>query len=220
MSSTAPITLVQDFRPPVEEKYPIKTDRLWMQHLNVEDHLEGYHEIRKCPETSKFEPINSEPLTIETSRLRLSNRVRSEANPYVQNFAIFEAPNDEDPPNPGSRQVGSIGIFRFPETFKAVNAEPGEPEVGYGFHPDFFGKGYATEALKGFLKYYWEIREAPHVNVKSLAAHYGVRNIASGRVLEKVGFEFVGVSEERPVVMDGSEMEFKIMRMKRPSSHS
>jgi len=113
--------------------------------------------------------------------------------------------------------MGTVGMHRFPETFKAINAEPGEPELGFGLHPDFWGKGYATEALKGFLEYYWNIREAPHVSVKSVVACFAVDNSASGRVLERVGFHLVGTTKEKIVMMDGSEMESRITKIQRPS---
>lgn len=38
----------------------------------------------------------------------------------------------------------------------------GGPELGYGLHPSFHGRGYCTEAVKGFLEMFWEvIPEAP-----------------------------------------------------------
>ena len=57
-------------------------------------------------------------------------------------------------------------------------------ETGRGFYVTSFPKGYATEAVKAFLPVM-----AERVGVSEV---YGVRlleNIASGRVLEKCGFE-------------------------------
>jgi ribosomal-protein-alanine N-acetyltransferase len=52
---------------------------------------------------------------------------------------------------PGSREnsdkprmIGIIGIVR-------------EQEIGYKVHPDFWGKGYMTEALKMFINLYWKM---------------------------------------------------------------
>ena len=60
----------------------------------------------------------------------------------------------------------------------------GKWEIGYHVSKEFTGKGYATEAVKAFLPVM-----AERVGVSEV---YGVRlleNIASGRVLEKCGFE-------------------------------
>lgn len=55
-------------------------------------------------------------------------------------------------------------------------------EVGYLFLPQFFGKGYATSALKATLDY------GTTLGIKQWQAMVTEGNIASGRVLEKCGF--------------------------------
>lgn len=57
-------------------------------------------------------------------------------------------------------------------------------EIGYMFHPDYWGRGYATEALAAFVKVYFE--KLP--DAESVLAKTDVSNKASQRVLEKVGF--------------------------------
>lgn len=153
---------------------------------------------------------------METSLDHLTLRVRSEANPYIQNFAILEPPAPNAPPNSKLRFIGVIGCIRFPKTFIPTNPDPGEPEIGYQLHPDFWGKGYATEALKACLEYYWNISEAPHVNVKSIVAFYQIENVGSGRVLEKVGFEEREVIKDYQVE-DGRMIDYQVCWIRRPS---
>ena len=57
-------------------------------------------------------------------------------------------------------------------------------EVGYWFGRPFWGRGFATEALKGFT---FEARK-----LGQLQAGHFVDNPASGRVLEKSGFAYTG----------------------------
>lgn len=57
-------------------------------------------------------------------------------------------------------------------------------EVGYWFGRPFWGKGFATEALVGFVA---EARQ-----LGALQAGHFVDNPASGRVLEKGGFAYTG----------------------------
>jgi [ribosomal protein S5]-alanine N-acetyltransferase len=40
------------------------------------------------------------------------------------------------------RMIGIIGVVR-------------EQEIGYRLHPDFWGKGYMTEALSMFIEMWW-----------------------------------------------------------------
>ena len=74
--------------------------------------------------------------------------------------------------------VGACGV---------VQQEP-MPELGYWLGVDYWGKGYATEALHAVIDYAFTdlAREA-------LQAGARVTNPASRRVLEKCGFQWTGV---------------------------
>ena len=72
--------------------------------------------------------------------------------------------------------------------FHCLEAEADTPltaEVGYLFLPEFFGKGYATLALKACLDY------GATLGIKQWQATVTEGNIGSGRVLEKCGFQLV-----------------------------
>lgn len=60
-------------------------------------------------------------------------------------------------------------------------------EVGYAFHPDVWGRGYATELVAACLGIADGILALPQV-----CAFARPQNAASRRVLEKCGFEEVG----------------------------
>lgn len=57
-------------------------------------------------------------------------------------------------------------------------------EVGYIFHPDVWGMGIATEALQAILPNVFE----NFPDVKQITAEIDTRNIASERVLLRLGF--------------------------------
>lgn len=60
----------------------------------------------------------------------------------------------------------------------------GRPEVSYWIGRDFWGQGYATQALSAFLA---------HVNTtRPMYARAAKDNIGSLRVLQKCGFAIVG----------------------------
>jgi [ribosomal protein S5]-alanine N-acetyltransferase len=56
-------------------------------------------------------------------------------------------------------------------------------DVGYRFCPEFWGKGYATEATNAWTDY-----AKNHLNVHTLYASAHTENIASQNVLKKCGF--------------------------------
>jgi ribosomal-protein-alanine N-acetyltransferase len=101
------------------------------------------------------------------------------SNPLAYNFVVSLLPSDPplssdaDPTSEGQPLIiGSIGSAR-------------ENEIGYMFHPAYWGKGYATEAIIGFLKKYFEMLPGE----KYVIAKTDVSNSGSRRVLEKSGFK-------------------------------
>jgi ribosomal-protein-alanine N-acetyltransferase len=78
------------------------------------------------------------------------------------------------------RLVGLIGLSSI--DFINRNAE-----LGYFIGPEYWGRGYATEAVGLALKYAFE-----WLNLKKVYARVFEPNIASSKVLEKNGFQLVG----------------------------
>lgn len=113
--------------------------------------------------------------------------------------------------------IGSIGSHFF---------EP--PECGYLFRVEEWGKGIATEAMNAWLGAYWAlprrtipIEEAGNLRMvvgpeskdkdEFLLGTTNVHNVASGRVLEKAGFE-----QRRQYLLEGHTMQE--WALKRPST--
>lgn len=76
------------------------------------------------------------------------------------------------------RVIGKAGCWRL-------------AEVGYIFHPDVWGMGIATEALQSILPNVFE----NFPDVKQITAEIDTRNIASERVLLRLGFYETGRAE-------------------------
>lgn len=77
--------------------------------------------------------------------------------------------------------------------FKGLLPE-GTVEIGYGFLPEFWGRGYATEAVRAMTQ--WASQQP---GVKQIEAETEPGNAASQRVLEKAGFLPNGImGEEGP----------------------
>ena len=79
------------------------------------------------------------------------------------------------------------------------------PEVGYMFNHKYWGKGYATEALRAFMPLFFDHYSGHEgqIRFEYAEAHTDPELIASQNVLQKVGFKLIEVKEkdfENPVL--------------------
>lgn len=81
---------------------------------------------------------------------------------------------------PGQGVIGGAGLRLIGEVF----------ELGYWLGKPWWGAGYVTEAAAGLLD--WAERA---LDTQAFMAGHYLDNPASGRVLEKLGFEAVGVRD-------------------------
>lgn len=82
---------------------------------------------------------------------------------------------------------GRVGVVDLID----IDRQFGNAEVGYFFAPETWGNGYATATVEQVVEYAFEELRLHRVNATVFAS-----NEASGRVLEKVGFEREGVHRE------------------------
>lgn len=75
----------------------------------------------------------------------------------------------------GARLIGNCGI-------RILSARSLNAELGYEIAPDYWGKGYATEAARAMLRFGFEKLEMHRIQANCVA-----QNTASARVLEKIG---------------------------------
>ena len=58
-------------------------------------------------------------------------------------------------------------------------------EIGYNLGKKYWGKGYTTEAMKQIVSFAME-----QLGIKEIVGRYAKENPASGKVMEKLGFQF------------------------------
>jgi ribosomal-protein-alanine N-acetyltransferase len=76
--------------------------------------------------------------------------------------------------------------------FKGYPDEDGEVEIGYGIDPSYQGKGYTTEAVQALIA--WALGEPDCKSV--IAPDTKKWNIASNRILEKVGMHVYNETDD------------------------
>lgn len=79
--------------------------------------------------------------------------------------------------------IGAIGLH--------IDIGNNKAEVGYWLGKSFWNKGYVSEALREVLKFGFE-----ELKLNKIYASHFHHNPASGKVLEKNGFEFEGILKE------------------------
>ena len=95
--------------------------------------------------------------------------------------------------------IGLVGVI--PQ--KKIN---GEIEILYEIADEYQKNGFATEAATALIKWFFETRDN-----KYLCAIVKVNNIASQRVIEKIGFDYI---EEREIEYDKKATMFRYYQLK------
>lgn len=113
-------------------------------------------------------------------------------DPVMPSFLIMERTSG------APRIVGACGLGRRPS---------GAAELGYWIARAHWGKGFATEAGRALIDI------ARTLKLPRLEASHFLDNPASGRVLEKLGFNPTGLSTERFSCARGSEAMARLYRL-------
>tara|TARA_R110000737_G_scaffold17480_1_gene35177 strand:- start:5865 stop:6416 length:552 start_codon:yes stop_codon:yes gene_type:complete len=139
--------------------------------------LSDMHKLSSIPEVEKFNTLGI-PANISVTKSILKDRIKDNKKEPFQNytFAIEEKRT--------GKFIGMFGLFLGrPKQQRA--------EVWYKFHPDFWGKGLATESVHCVLDYCFD-----EMKLHRVEAGCAVENLASVRVLEKVGMTREGMARK------------------------
>ena len=82
--------------------------------------------------------------------------------------------------------IGCCGLIHDPE-----HPEQQEPEIIYAFHPNFWGKGYASELVPAMLRY-----GLVECKLPCILATIDSENTVSQRIVEKAGMIFLSKEAE------------------------
>jgi RimJ/RimL family protein N-acetyltransferase len=119
--------------------------------------------------------------------------IASPRDPVLPSLLIFERTQA------APRLVGSCGLGRRPS---------GAVEMGYWIARPFWGRGFATEACGALVEI------ARTLGLASLEGSHFVDNPVSARVLEKLGFEPLGLTAPRMSCARGEQVPARLMRLR------
>jgi RimJ/RimL family protein N-acetyltransferase len=120
-------------------------------------------------------------------------------DPVLPSLLIFERTSG------APRLVGSCGLGRRPS---------GAVEMGYWIARAHWDRGIATEACSALVEI------ARTLGLASLEGSHFLDNPRSGRVLEKIGFEPVGIVAPRMSCARGTEAPARLMRLSLTATHA
>ncbi|MCO5972459.1 GNAT family N-acetyltransferase [Actinoallomurus soli] len=147
--------------------YPIVTERLLLRPYTPED-LDALHDIQSRPEVARY--------------LYWDARGRDEVREALQRKIASSVIGDEN----GGLQLAVVlpesGTLVGDVVLMWTSREHRQGEIGYVFHPDHGGRGYATEAAEVMLRLGFE-----GLGLHRLVGRLDGRNTASARVLERLG---------------------------------
>ena len=139
--------------------------------------FEAAVERRSLPEVAKYQDWEM-PYDVEEGKRRMAKLVEMDGPVDGSGWNLTVVDRNEPETIMGDLYVGITWGGR-------------SAEVGYTFHPDFWGKGYATEATQAILTYLFD-----DFGVGRVSASLHPENPRSARVLEACGFTFEGLTRQ------------------------
>ncbi len=166
-------------RVPQRRPFRLHTDRLAIRMLTHDD-VTAFTHYRKLPDVARFQDWPM-PYTRDLAH-ELVDEMDSLGGPtpgvWVQ-LAVDAADG----------MVGDVAVWLDSDATLAM--------IGYTLDPDHHGRGYAVEAVDAVIEWLFRRRR-----VHRIGATIDPRNLASARVLERCGFEYVGTARSSAFVRD------------------
>ncbi len=152
---------------------PIRTERLILREFAPEDWM-AIHAFASDPQAVQY--VSFGPNTVGESKTFVREQLEAqeavERTSYVLAVTLAES----------RRLIGEVGLRL---------ADRDEASLGYVFGRPFWGRGYGTEAARAMLGFAFDT-----LGLRRVTAGCDQRNIASARVLEKIGMRREGAHRQ------------------------
>jgi RimJ/RimL family protein N-acetyltransferase len=148
----------------------LETERLLLRWFTLDD-LGAYHELGTNPQIIRY--VGNQPFaSLDAARAMLKAAPLNDYATYgYGRFACV------------CKQTGQIIGFCGPKFLP----DTGDVDLGYRFLPELWGRGLATESARASIDY-----ARQELRLQRLVGWVHPENVASARVLAKLGFSFEG----------------------------
>ncbi|GEM_PF-158352 len=158
--------------------FPRVTERLVVRRFTEGD-LEDFLAYQTHPEVMRFQP-HAPPTRESAARFLAAQAAGAPDGPGdAGGFVAFAAERRED-----NRVIGDVTLNVYPRAH-------GRAEIGWSFHPDYHGRGYAAEAAREVLAFAFS-----RPGLRRITTHCDTRNVASYRLMERLGMRCEGRQRE------------------------
>ncbi|QNE18747.1 GNAT family N-acetyltransferase [Kribbella qitaiheensis] len=145
------------------------TERLTVRRFRAQD-VAAFSAYRSVPEVARYQSWDA-PFSLE----KATATVQGFANGDPLAAGWFQYAIDLD-----GVLIGDLGLNLAENLMQA--------ELGFTLAPEYQGKGYATEAVRGLLNHLFVER-----NLHRVSAECDTRNLASAQLLRRIGFRDEGL---------------------------
>ena len=152
----------------------LETERLWLRQATQED-AEAIFSVFSDPDVTQFHDLDTFTYLDEAVGV-VERRAKGFETGRGIRWGIARKPSNY--------LIGSCGF--------TWNKESKAAEVGYELASQFWRQGIMSEALRAVLNYGFEVK-----GVQFVIAEIMLDNVASRRLLEKLGFQSQGIFRER-----------------------
>jgi len=161
--------------------YKIETDRLVLRHFTLMDAEDMFKNWASDPRVCAHMTWTAHPNVEETKRVISLWLAEYEIGNNYQ-WGIVDKATE--------KLIGAIGAVGGNKRARSVM-------LGFGIAYDYWNKGIMTEAAKAVRDFFFDIE-----GFNRVGAGHDVRNVASGKVLIKIGMQYEGL--KRQAIMNGS----------------
>jgi RimJ/RimL family protein N-acetyltransferase len=156
-------------------KFYLETERLILRAIQPTD-IDVMFELDSNPVVHQY--LGNKPIKTKNQAEEVIKFIRKQ---YVERgigrFATIEKSSGDF--------IGWSGL-KLNNAEEPLNKKINFYDVGYRFMPKYWGKGYATESAKATLDYGFKA-----LNIKTICGAALIDNIASNKVLRKIGLRFI-----------------------------
>lgn len=159
-----------DFRLNHEGTGMLFTERLILRKFMISDTYDMYNNWAADKEVAKYTLWKVNESISETRSILEDWCMRYDSSQYYHWAIVFKE---------NKQVIGSISISGINNCLKTCN-------VGYTLGRGYWNIGIATEVLKAVINFMVNT-----VGIQKIYAYHDIQNLASGRVMQKCGMEFI-----------------------------
>lgn len=165
----------------------LETERLILRKMTLED-AEDMFEYASDPDVAKYTTWDAHQ-SIKDSKFFLEIVVERYKNRQITDWGIVHKEE--------GKLIGTCG-------FAECHLFHSRAEIGYALSRKYWRQGYMSEAVTAIIRFGFQT-----MNLNRIEARCEVENIASARVMEKVGMQFEGILRQH-IFTKGKYCDLKI----------